>query len=57
MPCVTTFDPLYIKNSLVITFCIRMTIEVVANAMLGMIDVELAAEVITSCLLMVLPPF
>ena len=50
MPCVTTFDPSYIKNSLVITFCIRRTIEVVANAMLGIINGEVAADLI-GCLL------
>ena len=48
MPCVTTLDPSYIKNSFVITFCIRRTIEVVANTMLGMMNVELAADLILS---------
>lgn len=51
MPCVTTLAPSYIKNSLVITFCIRRTIEVVANTMLGMMDIELAADLIIIVLL------
>lgn len=62
MPCVTTLDPSYIKNSFVITFCIRKTIEVVANTMLGMTDVvELAADLIVGfaevCHLVMLSPF
>jgi hypothetical protein len=48
MPCVITLDPSYVKNSFVITFCIRRTIEVVANTMLGMMNVDLAADLIIS---------